>query len=295
MDPQSLASIIGDVAKEARQGVVIPVSLAGRVAPLGEISKIARNHGFYIIEDAAQSLGAFGQDAQGRFESASCKYSDLATFSFHPVKHICAGEGGAVLTNEAKWADRVGLLRSHGIVRPWVGSDKDPINEPPWYYEQVELGWNYRMTDIQCALGLSQLKRQEFFYERRQALAERYRQHFKRSPFNQCFGMTPHHPGHAYHLFVIHFKDGYSRDDAHVFLKSHGVLTQVHHVPIYKHPYYVNRYGEQALPGAEAYFKNCLSIPLFPKMTFSEQDKVIAVIESYCKQKLNHARTAVSV
>jgi len=295
MDPHSLDQVLAQVSQETDKGIVIPVSLAGRVPRLSEIKAVAAKYNVPVLEDAAQSFGAFEEDLGGRYLSASCVHSEAATFSFHPVKHICAGEGGAVLTNNPELADRVRFMRSHGIVRPFAAESKDPISEPPWYYEQHDLGFNYRITDIQCALALSQLEKQPFFMERRRALADRYYQKFSEEPFRRCFDCPSTHPGHAYHLFVIHFKDGFSRDDAHAYLKAHGIMTQVHHVPIYKHPYYVNRYGEQSLPGAEAYFKNCLSIPLYPKLKFSEQDRVIQALETYCNQSIAREGSTLSV
>lgn len=295
MDPVSLRRVLEEVSRETSSSVVIPVSLAGRVAALPEIRSIASEYGVPVLEDAAQSFGAFDEDSSGRYLSASCTHSDLATLSFHPVKHICCGEGGAVLTNNRDLAERVRLMRSHGIVRPFAGMSEDPVAQPPWFYEQLELGFNYRITDIQCALGLSQLKRQPFFMERRRALAERYNKHFSKAPFRRCFTCAPEDSGHAYHLFVLHFRDGYSRDDAHAYLKAHGIMTQVHHVPIYKHPYYRERYGEQELPGAEAYFRSCLSIPLYPKLKFSEQDRVIQALETYCNQAVSREEFLVSV
>jgi hypothetical protein len=295
MDPQSLEDVLDHVAKEAPQGVVIPVSLAGRIPALCAIKNIASKYNFSVLEDAAQSFGAFAEDARGRYLSASCVYSDAATLSFHPVKHICAGEGGAVLTNNLELANRIRLMRSHGIVRPFAAASSSPIDEPSWYYEQLDLGFNYRITDIQCALALSQLHRQPFFMERRRALAQRYHQQLSQEPFSHCLTCTSAYSGHAYHLFVVHFKEPFSRDHAHAYLKAHGIMTQVHHVPIYRHPYYEERYGKQRLPGAERYFKNCLSIPLYPKLKFSEQDRVIQTLEAYCNQAIAREGSTVPV
>lgn len=295
MDPCSLDDVLAEISQETDRSIVIPVSLAGQVPALAEISAVASAYNVPVLEDAAQSFGAFKEDSGGRYLSASCVHSEAATFSFHPVKHICAGEGGAVLTNNPELADRVRFMRSHGIIRPFATESSDPIAKPQWYYEQLDLGFNYRITDIQCALALSQLERQPFFMECRRALAHRYNQKFSEEPFRRCFVCQPQHPGHAYHLFVIHFNDGFSRDDAHAYLKAHGIMTQVHHVPIYKHPYYVNRYGNQSLPGAEAYFKNCLSIPLYPKLKFSEQDRVIETLENYCNQSVAREGSTLSV
>ena len=199
--------------------------------------------------------------------------------SFHPVKHVCSGEGGAVLTNDNKLAEKASRLRSHGINRPFNTDD-----EKPWYYEQIELGWNYRLTDIQAALGLSQLNRLDQFLTKRRNLAARYNQILNKSPFDKNIVVPPFQEGHAWHLYVIKFKNSKIRNSAYKFFKSENILTQVHYIPLYKHPYYVKHLGNKVLPGAEEYFKTCLSIPIYPDLKEKEQDRVIETLEKFLQK-----------
>jgi len=259
--------------------LVTPVSFAGALAPLGESSEIAQRYGFSLVEDAAHSPGAWNENSGTREQSGACSHTQAAILSFHPVKHICCGEGGAVLTNDEELADRIVHLRSHGITR-----SNEHGGARPWFYEQTELGWNYRLTDIQSALGISQLARLDQFLVRRRVLATRYQDSLSTSPFSDIFSLPLAHSGHAWHLYVIRFHETGQRDKAHLFLKEHGIHTQIHYVPIYRHPYYERRFGKIRLPGAETFYESCLSIPLFPKMTDSEQDRVIETLADYAEQ-----------
>jgi UDP-4-amino-4,6-dideoxy-N-acetyl-beta-L-altrosamine transaminase len=259
--------------------LVAPVSFAGALAPLGESARIAQRFGFSLVEDAAHSPGAWNEDGGTRERSGACDHTQAAILSFHPVKHICCGEGGAVLTNDEELADRITHLRSHGIARP-----NDPDGTRPWFYEQTELGWNYRLTDIQSALGISQLARLDQFLERRRVLASRYQNALSTVPFSDICSLPLANPGHAWHLYVIRFHKTGQRDKAHLFLKERGIHTQIHYVPIYRHPYYERHFGKIRLPGAEKFYESCLSIPLFPKMTDSEQDRVIETLANYAEQ-----------
>ena len=278
----SLQKILNELEfDEHSSNVVVPVSFAGSLAPLREIAEISAPKGFEMLEDAAHSPGAWKEaSSNGKEWSVNCKHTRAAILSFHPVKHICCGEGGAILTNDKEMADRLTNLRSHGIVRPQARS-----NTPPWFYEQMELGWNYRLTDLQSALGLSQLARLEKFLEKRRSLAERYRKILSHYPFQDFLSIPPSDPGHAWHLFVIRFNDPVHRDEAHVFLKERGIHTQVHYVPLYRHPYYEQRLGKIRLPGTEKFYERCLSIPLFPKMTDSEQDRVCEGLKEFIESR----------
>ena len=260
--------------------LVAPVSFAGALAPLEETAKIAHRYGVSLVEDAAHSPGAWREENGIRHRSGACEHSQAAILSFHPVKHICCGEGGAVLTNDIELADRIVHLRNHGISRP-----NDSDNSRPWFYEQSALGWNYRLTDIQSALGISQLARLDQFLERRRFLASRYQNALSTSPFSEILSLPPTNPGHAWHLYVIRFNKTGHRDKALLFLKKHGIHTQIHYIPIYRHPYYEKLLGKIRLPGAETFYESCLSIPLFPKMTDSEQDRVIEKLGEYAKQE----------
>lgn len=281
MTVDSLESVLTSHANKPI-GAVVYVSLGGSVGDLSLIQKTVKRHGWFLIEDAAQSLGATYESLGRTVKSASCTNSDLAILSFHPVKHICSGEGGAVLTNNETIHKYIQLMKSHGMQRPFV--EDSNMEEPSWFYEQVDLGFNYRMTEMQAALGISQLKKSDFFIERRQAYARRYREELVKEPFSKAITLPPEDTGHAYHLFVVHFEDAKIRNRAHVFLKERKILTQIHHVPVYRHPYYERIFGEQRLPGAEAYYSGCLSIPLYPKMTRVDQDRVLQGLKEFVEK-----------
>ena len=258
--------------------LISPVSFAGAPAPLHQVHSIAGKFGFRVIEDASHSPGAFIQTNAVSYRSASCIYSDAACLSFHPVKHICCGEGGAVLTNDEKIGSLARKLRSHGIERPF-----DDTHESPWFYQQTELGWNYRLTDFQAVMGKSQLSRLDIQLKKRREIAKNYLDAFSSSPFNDYFECPAPQPGHAWHLFIIRFKQAGLRDMAHKFLKERGVATQVHYVPLYRHPYYLERYGELQLPGAERFYQSCLSIPMFPTLSTQDQNDVVEKIGCFCE------------
>lgn len=247
----------------------IPVSFAGCVAPLAAV----RTKFIYTVEDAAHSLGAEYAVGHQLFKSGCCMHSDAAILSFHPVKHICSGEGGAALTNDAALAEELRRLRSHAIVRTAEG--------PEWHYDQIGLGFHYRLTDFQAALGISQLQKLPFFLQQRKALAKRYCEIMRQSLFTEHIRFAPYNEHSAYHLFVIHFRDPSIRDNAHGFLKERGVGTQVHYKPVYQHTYYREQLGMIQRPGAEAFFAGCLSIPLYPKMQEADQDYVIDQVAEF--------------
>jgi dTDP-4-amino-4,6-dideoxygalactose transaminase len=268
--------------RSMRRGVsaITPVSLAGKVAPLAEAKQLANSFECRLIEDASHSAGAYKKNGDSLTTSISSPVLDAACLSFHPVKHICAGEGGVVLTNDEKISHKAMKLRSHGITRPF--SSDHPT---PWYYEQNELGWNYRLSDIHAALGRSQLKRLDIGLKARRKLAAYYNQRFAESPFCETFSVPPIEDGHAWHLYIIRFIAEGVRDRAHKYLKSRGVMTQVHYTPLYKHPYYQKITGGLSLPGAEKYFQSCLSIPMFPSLTEEQQKRIIECLESFIKSE----------
>ncbi|MDO8435346.1 MAG: UDP-4-amino-4,6-dideoxy-N-acetyl-beta-L-altrosamine transaminase [bacterium] len=276
INPDDLARKITERTK-----AIIPVHFAGQSCDMQAIAEIAREagrrfgHKIWIIEDASHTLGSRYQDRV----IGSCQYSDMAVLSFHPVKHITTGEGGAVLTNDPAVNEQLGLLRSHGMTKDPKVLSQQP---GPWYYEQVELGYNYRITDIQCALGLSQLKKLPMFLERRRAIVERY---------NAAFGMLDmvRIPAQApdresfFHLYVLLFdfeRIGKSRSQVMGELKDRGVLSQVHYIPVHLQPYYQRTFGTRAgdCPVAEWYYERCLSLPLFPRMTDEDVDRVINAV-----------------
>lgn len=260
----TVPAIVDALGKCPRAKVVLPVSYSGSVPDLPAISEIAKRSGAFVVEDAAHSIGAlYG----GGSRSASCEHSDAAILSFHPVKHICAGEGGAVLTNDASLAERIKTLRSHGIEQ-----------RERWEYDQVELGYHYRMTDLQAALALSQLSRLPFFLERRRELVDRYRSALEKLGSRIRVATTD--PRSAHHLFVVLFRDELERRLAYEFFLRHNVRVQVHYMPVYRHSYYEGK-ESRICSGAEAYYSACLSLPLYPLLKDEEQDYVIRCLAAF--------------
>ena len=266
---QALEKDTSDKAK-----AIVPVSLQGIPADLPGIYALAKQYNAKVVEDAAHSLGAEYIFEGKNYKSASCAHTDLATLSFHPLKTICCGEGGAVTTNDDELAEKVRVIRNHGL--------KAVPNS--YLREQQDWGFNYRLTDLQAALGVSQLKRISFFLGRRRSLAKRYAELLNAAPFNDHLSITPLCEGSAYHLFVIHFKNLQNRDFAYHFLKEKGIETQVHYVPLYKFQLYKNQMGYMHLPGAEAYYQGCLSIPIYRNLTQEDQDYVLDVLAQCCQQ-----------
>jgi UDP-4-amino-4,6-dideoxy-N-acetyl-beta-L-altrosamine transaminase len=266
-----------------RVKVIISVHLAGLAHEAAAIRSLAKNR--IVIEDACHAVG--GSYACGKPISCGA-YSDMCVFSFHPVKTITSGEGGAVVTNDGDLARRLRMLRSHGIEHDasrFVGSDGREGGElKPWFYEQQQLGFNYRMTDIQAALGLSQLNRLEQFLERRRAIASRYDEAFACLPnvrLPQSAREQRDRSGH--HLYIVLFDFAALRTTRTVFmskLREQGIGTQVHYIPVYRQPYYVKRYGfdPAAFPESEAYYARCLSLPFYPGLTDEDVEHVIGAV-----------------
>lgn len=272
MSTAALADKIRSAANAGRlPKVLIPVHLAGASPDLKEIHELARQHGIQIIEDASHAIGA---SYRGN-PVGSCDYSDAAVFSFHPVKIITTGEGGAVATNNVELDRRIRLLRSHGITREhdrFLHDDKRK-----WVYEQQVLGFNYRMTDIQASLGSSQFGRLSTFVERRRLLAQRYVTELGDLPI----GLPPVDQlnDSAWHLFIIRTNE---RDELHEYLETHGVGTNVHYMPIYRQPYYAALgFRPSDFPQAEAYFRSALSIPLFPGLEDVDQAQIISLVRKF--------------
>lgn len=253
----------------AQPKALIAVHLAGQPCDLAEISALCRQYDVHLIEDACHALGASYQGAP----VGNCAYSDMTVFSFHPVKPITTGEGGAVATRDAELAARLRLYRSHGIIRdPELLHTSSPGG---WYYEQQVLGFNYRLTDLQAALGLSQLSRLSDFIDQRQQLAARYDELLTRLP------VTPLHQhqdrSSGYHLYVIRVAD---RERVFARLRDAGIGVNVHYMPIPAQPYYRSLGQDPACyPGAQAYYQQAISLPLFPTLSLAEQDKVVQALE----------------
>lgn len=254
--------------------VVIPVSFAGMVGELPEIFELAKRYGFKIIEDASHSIGSTYEFQDTQYWSGGCTHSDLATMSFHPVKNITTGEGGMILTNDPRLAERLRLLRNHGMVR-----DKNKMQsyEGGWSYEMFELGYNYRITDIQCALGISQLSRLAQKKSLRQKCVRRYCELFSNRPSV----LQPPWPKREFpcqHLFPVQFiGDEGLRKHVYDSLVAKNVFPQVHYIPVYRQPYYREKYGDvrENFPFAEQYYKRCLSLPLFDEISDLEIEFVV--------------------
>jgi perosamine synthetase len=257
-------------AATERTRAVVPVHFAGLPAPVADI-RAALGPDVAIVEDAAHAAGAF--TAEGPV--GACRHSDMAVFSFHPVKAITTGEGGMVTTRDARLRDLLAAFRTHGF-----GAAAEREDEP-WLRQQHALGFNYRLTEMQSALGLSQLARLEQFVARRNEIADRYREAFADLPALELGPRAPAGSRHAHHLFVVRHRDGApARLQLYERLRERGVLTQVHYVPVYRHAWYASTYGHAPglCPEAERYYAGCLSLPCFPRLSDADQDRVVAAV-----------------
>jgi len=264
--------------------VIIPVDFAGQPADMKAIKAIANKHDLYVIEDAAHAIGSFYPDGAA---VGSCKYSDMTVFSFHPVKTITTGEGGAITTNSKTLYDHLVLLRSHGMVRDPAQISDYP---GPWYYEMTELGFNYRMTDIQAALGNSQLKKLARFKDRRRAIIQRYNEAFKTNSF---LTIPYEEPGadSCFHLYILQIDFARlckTRNQVIKEVNGSGVGVQVHYIPVTYQPYYKTNFFTKRgdCPRADAYYDQALSIPLYPAMTDDDVERVIRVVNMACGEKV---------
>ncbi len=256
---------------------LVNVHFAGQCENLEAIYTVAKEYNLLIIEDAAHAVGTAYIDSKGKNHPiGSNAFSDITTFSFHPVKTIAMGEGGALTTNDSKIAEALKLYRSHGMVRDPLKWETPKLSGP-WYYEMQDLGYNYRISDINCALGLNQLKRLQDFKAERARLVRAY---------DEAFSSIPHvtplrklgYSDTAWHLYSVlidYAAIGKSRTQVMNYLKDNAIGTQVHYTPLYHQPYYKKLYGDMKLPGAEKYYEGCLSLPLYVGLMESEQRLVI--------------------
>jgi UDP-4-amino-4,6-dideoxy-N-acetyl-beta-L-altrosamine transaminase len=274
MTPDTLAEALTRVG-ERRLRAVLPVHLRGDVADLPGLAALAGDAGAVLVEDAPHALGStmtFGNVAE---RAGDARHSAMATFSFHPVKTIATGEGGMVTTNDPVIAERLRVMRSHGMVRP-EGAD-------PWWYEMPEPGFNYRLPDILCALGLSQLSKLPRFAARRRALAKAYETALAPLAPVVKIAAPPAWSDPVLHLMcvLIDFEAaGTTRRAVVEALRDRGVGTQVHYIPVHSQPYYAERYGELDLPGAEAWYDRCLSLPLYPGMADEDVGRVVEALRA---------------
>lgn len=254
---------------------IIPVDFAGNAVNLEAFRQLADEFGCWIIEDACHAPGGYFIDSKGTKQfCGNSNFADLAIFSFHPVKHIACGEGGMVTTNDEALYNKLLKLRTHGIT-------KDPNlmhqNDGGWYYEMQELGYNYRITDFQAALGTSQLKRADAGLARRREIAQTYFDAFKTN--EHIKGQSGVVEGHAYHLYIIEVAN---RKELYDHLRSKDIFCQVHYIPVHTLPYYKNLGWKQGdFVNAETYYQGCLSLPMYPTLTKEEQTFVIDTINSF--------------
>jgi UDP-4-amino-4,6-dideoxy-N-acetyl-beta-L-altrosamine transaminase len=275
LNPVRLEEQLQSLPTDIRPGVVIPVHFAGQCCDMSAISGISRQRGLRIIEDASHALGSHWIDGEGvRQQVGNCSHSDMTVFSFHPVKNITTGEGGAIMTNDEELYEKLLRLRNHGIAR---GTDCRAVCDDPWYYEMQDLGFNYRITDFQCALGSSQLKKLDKWVERRREIAGVYDEALQKldevvTPFQRQGSYS------AYHLYVVRVSTG-AETRRRVFdrLREEGIGVQVHYVPVHQHPYYQQNFGYRPgdFPVAEAYYEECLSLPVYPKMSADDVQYVV--------------------
>ncbi len=260
------------------QGVV-PVDFAGYPVRTDELRQLCDRYGLWMLEDACHAPGGWFNDTFGKArQCGDGTFADLAIFSFHPVKHIAAGEGGMITTNSKALYDKLQMLRTHGITK---SPELLQENHGGWYYEMQELGFNYRLTDIQAALGHSQLERAEENLEKRKKIAARYDAALKDVPDVATPFVAPG-TGHAYHLYIIKTSQ---RKALYDFLREHQIFTQVHYIPVHLQPYYQQMGWKKGdFPNAEQYYEQCLSLPMYPSLTEEEQEYVIGKIKAFYEE-----------
>lgn len=254
--------------------VVVAVHLSGQPCDMEAIAALAKEYGFKVIEDASHAIG-------GKYQGAfigSGRFSEITVFSFHPVKIVTTAEGGMAVTNDAKLAERMNLLRSHGITRDPALMTHEP--DGPWYYQQVDLGFNYRMTELQAALGVSQMERLDAFVARRHQLAKRYDQLLADLPIVLPWQHPDSYSG--LHLYVIRLKlDKITRSHREVFesLREKGIGVNLHYIPVHTQPYYRDMgFETETFPNSMAYYREAISLPMFQGLTEEQQDEVVAVL-----------------
>ena len=286
IDLEKVKSLLKSSPPNTFKGI-IPVDFAGYPVNTEELRKIALDYNLWILEDACHSPGGYFEDSNRKIQNCGNGiYADLSIFSFHPVKHIATGEGGMITTNDEKLYKKILKLRTHGItnlqgefINSIITATGGVVSDsyPGWYMEMQDLGFNYRITDFQAALGISQLERADQNLIRRNEIAKRYYDAFQAKKYIKKINRVI--PGHAYHLYIIEVED---RLGLYNYLRENKILAQIHYFPTHLMPYYQKfgwKYGD--MPEAEKYYANCLSLPMFPTLTEEEQEYVIDKINSY--------------
>ncbi|MGL5410810.1 MAG: UDP-4-amino-4,6-dideoxy-N-acetyl-beta-L-altrosamine transaminase, partial [Shewanella sp.] len=260
--------------------VVVPVHLCGQPCDMQAIGRLAEEYGFKVIEDASHAIG-------GQYHGkpiGNCEYSDITVFSFHPVKIVTTAEGGAVVTNSKALADKMALLRSHGITRDPQQMQGD--SHGGWYYQQIDLGFNYRMTELQAALGITQMQRLAEFITARHRLANRYNQLLAELPVTLPYQLENTYSG--LHLYVIRLQlDQIKLTHKQVFdaLREHGIGVNLHYIPVHTQPYYQQMgFNQGDFPESERYYQEAISLPMFHAMTLAQQDEVVKVLSEVLKR-----------
>jgi|TARA_B110000967_G_C18876037_1_gene558329 UDP-4-amino-4,6-dideoxy-N-acetyl-beta-L-altrosamine transaminase len=274
LDINSVKELLESKPKGFFKGL-IPVDFAGLPLNLEEYRELAKEYDLWIIEDACHAPGGYFKDSKGeRNFCGNGNYADIGVFSFHPVKHIACGEGGMLTTNSEELYKKLMLLRTHGITKENMSE-----NHGGWYYEMKELGFNYRLTDFQSALGITQLSKNEKGVERRNEIASAYKKAFEGKI---KFQSLPENTINAHHLFVIEVE---KRKELYEFLHENGILAQIHYIPVHTLPYYKEiGYNGASLINAENYYSNCISLPMYPTLTDEEQKYVIEKVLSFINE-----------
>lgn len=284
LDIHSVRKLLEEDTEHKIKGI-IPVDFAGRVIDLEAYRALADEFNCWIIEDACHAPGGSFINSKGESEMAgNGKYADLSIFSFHPVKHIASGEGGMITTNNEELYHRLLKLRTHGITKNQdqfensISISGGSESYPNWYMEMQELGFNYRLTDIQAALGNSQLKRASEGIRKRRSIASVYNQAFKDIKAIKTFSFNDEEE-HAFHLYIIEVEN---REELYKYLREHNILTQIHYFPAHLMPYF-QKFGWKKgdFPNSESYYNFCISLPMYPTLSTDQQIKTISVIKEF--------------
>lgn len=278
MSVEALQQKLRQMSDDQRPKALVVVDYAGECAELADIRQLSQQYGFFIIQDASHSLGAEYQQAK----VGACQYSDITTFSFHPIKTITTGEGGAILTNNPQWAERARILRTHGIQKT--------DSQYPWSYSQQTLGMNYRLSDIQAALGISQLKKIDEFVARRRTIVQRYQSHLNNGVNGRGTRVlgSPQSSCHLAPLLIEHA----DLDDLTAifqFFLEHNIRLQKHYIPIHTQPYYQGSTASNALPKTDAFYRQQISLPVYVGLTDAEVDHIAGLVTQCLAGLPNHA------